>query len=112
MVISPIFLLATCDGPRPDDAEGVGTDRRFGLTAGIRILQEGPKAHRGIQVAIYRTLFYGDVTVGTGGRMTIPLTMRESCGIREGDTLTVRVEENPGGIRQLVMWRASPDPDD
>ncbi|MDE2763307.1 MAG: AbrB/MazE/SpoVT family DNA-binding domain-containing protein [Gemmatimonadota bacterium] len=63
-------------------------------------------------MAIYRTLFYGDVTVGTGGRMTIPLTMRESCGIREGDTLTVRVEENPGGIRQLVMWRANPDPDD
>ncbi|MDE2973349.1 MAG: AbrB/MazE/SpoVT family DNA-binding domain-containing protein [Gemmatimonadota bacterium] len=63
-------------------------------------------------MAIYRTLFYSDVTVGTGGRLTIPLTMRESCGIREGDTLTVRVEENPGGARQLVMWRANPDPDD
>ena len=44
--------------------------------------------------------------------MTIPLTMRESCGFREGDTLTVRVEENPRGVRQLVMWRANPDPDD
>jgi len=63
-------------------------------------------------VAIYRTLFYGDVTVGTGGRLTIPLTMRESCGIEAGDTLTVRVEENPNGLRQLVMWRANPDPDD
>ncbi len=63
-------------------------------------------------MAIYRTLFYGDVTVGTGGRMTIPLSMRESCGIRAGDTLTVRVEENPEGIRQLVMWRAKPDPND
>lgn len=60
-------------------------------------------------MAIYRTLFYGDVTVGTGGRLTIPLTMRESCGIQAGDTLTVRVEENPRGIRQLVMWRAKPD---
>jgi len=63
-------------------------------------------------VAIYRTLFYGDVTVGTGGRLTIPLTMRESCGIQEGDTLTGRVEENPKGIRQLVMWRANPDTDE
>ena len=44
--------------------------------------------------------------------MTIPLTMRDSCGIQEGDTLTVRVEENPRGIRQLVMWRAKPDPDE
>lgn len=60
-------------------------------------------------MAIYRTLFYGDVTVGTGGRMTIPLSLRESCGIRAGDTLTVRVEENPEGIRQLVMWRAKSD---
>ena len=34
-------------------------------------------------VAIYRTIFYGDVTVGTGGRMTIPLSMRERCGIQE-----------------------------
>lgn len=63
-------------------------------------------------MAIYRTLFYGDVTVGTGGRLTIPLTMRESCGIEAGDTLTVRVEENPNGLRQLVMWRANPEPDD
>ena len=78
------------DGPQPGD------------------LGRGPK-HRGVEVAIYRTLFYGDVTVGTGGRMTIPLSMRESCGIRAGDTLTVRVEENPEGIRQLVMWRAKPD---
>ena len=73
--------------------------------------QEGPK-HRGVEVAIYRTLFYGDVTVGTGGRMTIPLSMRKSCGIRAGDTLTVRVEENPEGIRQLVMWRARAHQDD
>ncbi len=57
-------------------------------------------------MAIYRTLFYGDVTVGKGGRITIPLSMRESCGIGAGDTLTVRVEENPEGIRQLVIWRA------
>ncbi len=60
-------------------------------------------------MAIYRTLFYGDINVGTGGRMTIPQPMRDRCGIREGDTLTVRVEENPAGVRQLVMWRNNPE---
>ena len=64
---------------------------------------------RGVYVAIYRTLFYGDVSVGTGGRMTVPLSIRESCGIQAGDRLTVRVEENPQGVRQLVMWRSTPD---
>ncbi len=63
-------------------------------------------------MAIYRTLYYGDVTVGTGGRLTIPLGIRSDCGIRKGDTLTVRVEETPRGTRQLVMWRNNPEPDD
>jgi len=57
-------------------------------------------------MAIYRTLYYGDVTVGKGGRITIPQDIREDCGIDEGDTLTMRVEENPRGIRQLVIWKA------
>ena len=57
-------------------------------------------------MAIYRTLFHGDVTVGTGGRMTIPLAMRQSCDIRDGETMTIRVEENQQGARQLVMWPA------
>ncbi len=57
-------------------------------------------------MAIYRTLYYGDVTVGVGGRITIPQDMRDDIGIDEGDTLTVRVEENPGGGRQMVLWRA------
>ncbi len=63
-------------------------------------------------MAIYRTLYYGDVKVGTGGRLTIPLGIRTDCGIRQGDTLTVRVEETPRGTRQLVMWRNEPDTDD
>ena len=57
-------------------------------------------------MAIYRTLYYGDVSVGVGGRITIPQDMRDDLGIDEGDALTVRVEENPDGGRQIVMWRA------
>jgi AbrB family looped-hinge helix DNA binding protein len=56
-------------------------------------------------MAIYRTLYYGDVSVGVGGRITIPQEMRDDLGIDEGATLTVRVEENPDGGRQIVMWR-------
>ncbi len=57
-------------------------------------------------MAIYRTLYYTDVVVGVGGRVTIPLDMREDLGINEGDSLTVRVEENPKGGRQMVIWKA------
>ena len=57
-------------------------------------------------MAIYCTLYYTDVVVGVGGRVTIPLEMREDLGIDEGDSLTVRVEENPKGGRQMVIWRA------
>lgn len=63
-------------------------------------------------MAIYRTLYYGDVTVGVGGRITIPQDMRDDLRIAEGDTLTVRVEENPGGTRQVVLWRAEQQPED
>ena len=63
-------------------------------------------------MAIYRTLYYADVSVGVGGRITIPQDMRDDCRIEEGDTLTVRVEENPNGTRQMVIWRADPQPDE
>jgi AbrB family looped-hinge helix DNA binding protein len=64
-------------------------------------------------MAIYRTLYYTDVVVGVGGRVTIPLEMREDLGIDEGDALTVRVEENPRGGRQMVIWRAeTPTPEE
>lgn len=63
-------------------------------------------------MAIYRTLYYGDVTVGVGGRITIPQEMRDDLRIDEGDTLTVRVEENPKGVRQMVVWRAENQPED
>jgi len=60
-------------------------------------------------MAIYRTLYYTDVTVGVGGRVTIPQDMREDLGIEEGESLTVRMEENPRGGRQMVVWRAEPE---
>ena len=62
-------------------------------------------------MAIYRTLYYDDVSVGVGGRITIPQDMRDDLRIDEGDTLTVRVEENPNGSRQIVLWRAEQQPD-
>ena len=63
-------------------------------------------------MAIYRTLYYAEATVGTEGRMTIPKTMREDCGIAEGDTVVVRVEENSLGLRQLVLWRKAAKDED
>ena len=63
-------------------------------------------------MAIFRTLYYGDVTVGVGGRITIPQEIRDDLRIREGDVLTVRVEEAPNNTRQMVMWRAEPQPEE
>jgi AbrB family looped-hinge helix DNA binding protein len=63
-------------------------------------------------MAIYRTLYYTNVTVGVGGRVTIPQNMRQDLGIDEGDSLTVRVEENPKGGRQMVIWRTEQQADE
>jgi AbrB family looped-hinge helix DNA binding protein len=56
---------------------------------------------------IYRSLYYADVTVGSGGRLTIPQEIREDLGIEDGNTLTLRVEESPDGQRQMVIWKAA-----
>ncbi len=56
-------------------------------------------------MALYRTLYYGDVTVGVGGRVTIPQEIRDDLGLEDGDMMTVRVEESSNGTRQIVMWR-------
>jgi AbrB family looped-hinge helix DNA binding protein len=63
-------------------------------------------------MAIFRTLYYGDVTVGVGGRITIPQDIRDDLRLEEGDVMTVRVEEAPNNTRQMVMWRADPQPEE
>ncbi len=63
-------------------------------------------------MAIYRTLYYADVVVGVGGRITIPQEMRDDLRINERDVLTVRVEEGSDRKRQLVMWRAEQQPEE
>lgn len=63
-------------------------------------------------MAIFRTRYYGEVTVGVGGRVTIPQDMRDDLGIEEGDVLTVRVEENSNGTRQMVIWRSEEQADE
>jgi AbrB family looped-hinge helix DNA binding protein len=63
-------------------------------------------------MAIYRTLYYGDVTVGVGGRITIPQEIRDDLRIDEGDVLTLRVEEAPNNTRQMVLRRAEPQPEE
>jgi len=60
-------------------------------------------------MALYRTLYYEDISVGVGGRITIPQEIRDDLGIQDGDLLTVRVEESPTGQRQMVIWRAARD---
>ena len=56
-------------------------------------------------MAIYRTLYYTDVTIGVGGRITIPQGLRIDLGITAKDTMSVRVEETSDGRRQMVLWR-------
>ncbi len=60
-------------------------------------------------MAIYRTLYYTEVTIGVGGRITIPQELRDNLRLNPKDSLTVRVEETGDGRRQMVMWRGDSD---
>ena len=57
-------------------------------------------------MAIYRTLYYTDVPIGVGGRITIPQGLRDDLGVAAKDLLSIRVEERSDGRRQIVLWRA------
>ena len=57
-------------------------------------------------MAIYRTLYYTDVTIGVGGRITIPQGLRDDLRVAAKDSRSVRVEETSDGRRQIVLWRA------
>jgi len=56
-------------------------------------------------MAIYRVVNYSTVTVGSGGRITIPQDMRDELGLQDGDTLTARLEASDSGLKQLTIWK-------
>ncbi len=57
-------------------------------------------------MAIFRVMYYSTITVGSGGRITIPQDMRDDLRIEDGDSLTVRLEESEGGRRQITVWKS------
>ncbi|MEN8145159.1 MAG: AbrB/MazE/SpoVT family DNA-binding domain-containing protein [Gemmatimonadota bacterium] len=60
-------------------------------------------------MGIYRVLYYSTVTVGSGGRITIPQDMRDELGLNDGDVLTARMEGSEGGQKQLTIWKKKDD---
>lgn len=62
-------------------------------------------------MAIFRVMYYSTITVGSGGRITIPQDMRDDLRIHDGDGLTVRLEEAEGGNkRQITVWKTEVEP--
>lgn len=59
----------------------------------------------GASMAIYRVMYYSTVTVGSGGRITIPQEMRDDLELVDGDTLTTRLESSETGHKQLTIWK-------
>lgn len=62
-------------------------------------------------MAIFRVMYYSTITVGSGGRITIPQGMRDDLRIDDGDGLTVRLEEAEGGKRQITVWKTEVEPE-
>jgi AbrB family looped-hinge helix DNA binding protein len=63
----------------------------------------------GVSMGIYRVLYYSTVTVGSGGRITIPQEMRDELGLEDGDSLTARMEGSETGQKQLTIWKSKSD---
>lgn len=61
-------------------------------------------------MAIFRVMYYRDITVGSGGRITIPLEMRDHMRLTDGDALKVRLEESESGQRQFTVWKTDANP--
>ena len=61
-------------------------------------------------MAIFRIMYYREINVGSGGRITIPQEMRDDLGLSDKDTLRVRLEESEGGQRQFTVWKADQSP--
>lgn len=57
-------------------------------------------------MGIYRVMYYTTITVGSGGRITIPQEMRDDLQLDDGDNLTARLEESETGQRQITLWKA------
>ncbi len=57
-------------------------------------------------MGIYRVMYYSTITVGSGGRITIPQEMRDDLQLDDGDTLTARLEESETGQRQITLWKS------
>ena len=57
-------------------------------------------------MAIFRVNYYSSITVGSGGRITIPQEMRDDLKIDDGDTLTARLEQSETGERQITVWKS------
>lgn len=58
-------------------------------------------------MGIYRVKYHSEITVGSGGRITIPQEMRDDLHIDDGDTLTARLEESETGQRQVTIWKSA-----
>lgn len=56
-------------------------------------------------MGIFRVLYYSQITVGSGGRITIPQEMRDDLRVDDGDSLTARLEESETGQRQITIWK-------
>jgi len=61
-------------------------------------------------MAIFRVMYYSTISVGSGGRITIPQDMRDDLRISDGDKLTVRLEEADGDQRQITVWKSREEP--